>query len=151
MSPEMKVFFNELFDYNFYCNKKIIEQCLSMQQVPDKTQQLFSHILNAHHGWNASIMGSVSKLNSWDMHDIKDWSDIHYENQRDSFEIVTNTESFDKRIDYETPEGRTYSNSLKDILFHIINHSTNHRGQIAVDFRNNNLEPLVLDYVFYKR
>jgi uncharacterized damage-inducible protein DinB len=44
-----------------------------------------------------------------------------------------------------------FTNTIKDILFHIINHSTNHRGQIAVDFRNNGLEPLVLDYVFYKR
>lgn len=147
----MNALFNELFDYNYYCNKKIIEQCLSMQQVPDNTQKLFSHILNAHHWWNTRILGSDSKLNSWDIHDVKDWGDIHYENQRDSFEIVTNADSFDKRIDYENSEGRLFTNTLKDILFHIINHSTNHRGQIATDFRNNDLEPLVLDYVFYKR
>lgn len=147
----MKAFFNELFDYNFYCNKKIISECIEIHDVPNKTLELFSHILNAHHIWNARITGNSSKFNVWQIHDIKDWSDIHYENQRDSFEIITNADGFDKRIDYENSEGRLFTNNIKDILFHIINHSTNHRGQIAVDFRNNNLEPLVLDYVFYKR
>ena len=147
----MKAFFNELFDYNFFCNKKIITQSIELQKVPDNTQKLFSHILNAHHIWNSRINGNTAEFNVWDIHDIKDWSDIHYENQRSSFEIITNADSFEKRIDYENSEGRLFTNNLKDILFHIINHSTNHRGQIAVDFRNNGLEPLVLDYVFYKR
>ncbi|RRQ49862.1 damage-inducible protein DinB [Maribacter algicola] len=147
----MEAFFNELFDYNYYCNKRIIEQCIAMGETPEKTHKLFSHILNAHHGWNSRILGNTPDLSSWDLHDVKNWSDIHYENQRSSFEIITNADGFEKRIDYENSEGRLFTNTIKDILFHIINHSTNHRGQIAVDFRNNGLEPLVLDYVFYKR
>lgn len=147
----MKIFFNELYDYNFFCNKKIIGECAAVQKVPVKTQELFSHILNAHHIWNSRISGNKPEFNVWQIHDVKVWSDIHYENQRNSFEIITNADSFEKRIDYENSEGRSYTNTLKDILFHIINHSTNHRGQIAMDFRKNNLEPVVLDYVFYKR
>ncbi len=147
----MNAFFNELFDYNFYCNKKIIDQCLAVGTVPDKSEELFSHILNAHHIWNARILGKPSDYKAWEKHPIKAWADIHYENQRTSFEIVTNADEFDKRIDYENSEGRLFTNTLQDMLFHIINHSTNHRGQIAVDFRNNELEPLVFDYVFYKR
>jgi uncharacterized damage-inducible protein DinB len=37
------------------------------------------------------------------------------------------------------------------MLFHIVNHSTNHRGQIAVDFKSNGITPLGLDYIHYKR
>ncbi|QLH28398.1 MAG: hypothetical protein HWD63_02710 [Candidatus Parvibacillus calidus] len=39
---------------------------------------------------------------------------------------------------------------MKDIIFHIINHSTYHRGQIAMEFRQSGLEPLNTDYIFYK-
>lgn len=85
------------------------------------------------------------------MHDIQALGDIHYENQRNSFEIISNTEDFEKRIDYENTEGRLFTNTLQDMLFHIINHSTNHRGQIAMDFRVNGLEPLASDYIHYKR
>ena len=69
----------------------------------------------------------------------------------DLFQITTNIEDFEKRIDYENSEGRLFNNTVQDILFHIINHSTHHRGQISTDFRQNGLEPLQLDYVFYKR
>ncbi len=147
----MKVFFNQLFDYNFYCNKKLIEECNKLDKVPEKSAALFSHVLNAHHIWNARILGKPSEYEVWQIHEIKDWGDIHYENQRSSFEITTNNDDFERRIDYENSEGRLFTNTLQDILFHIINHSTHHRAQIAMDFRSNDLEPLSLDYIHYKR
>lgn len=147
----MKVFFNQLFDYNFYCNKKLIEVCSEANVVPEKSVELFSHILNAHHLWNARILEKDAVFKAFQIHEIKDWGDLHYENQRSSFEIITNAEDFDKRIDYDNSEGRLFISNLQDILFHIINHSTHHRGQIAANFRANDIEPLKLDYIFYKR
>jgi len=147
----MKVFFNEMFDYNFYCNKKIIDQCIAMETVSEDTVKLFSHILNAHHIWNNRILKTSPKYSVWQLHDVKDWGDIHYENQRSSFEITSNADDFEDRIDYENSEGRLFTNTLQDMLFHIINHATQHRGQIATDFRKKGLDPLILDYVYYKR
>jgi len=147
----MKSFFHELFDYNFFCNKKFIQECETLKQVPEKSITLFSHVLNAHHIWNARLQGKAASFEVWTPQPIKDWSDLHYENQRNSFEIITNTDNFEQRINYETSDGRAYTNTVKDILFHVINHSTHHRGQIAMDMRNHNLEPLTLDYIFYKR
>ncbi len=147
----MKIFFNQLFDYNFYCNKVLIEACVTMKNVPEKSIQLVSHILNAHHIWNARVIGKKGQYEVFQIHEVSKWEDIHYENQRTSFEITTNTDDFEKRIDYENTEGRLFTNTLQDVLFHIINHSTHHRGQIAMDFRTNGIEPIPLDYVFYKR
>ena len=147
----MNVFFNQLFHYNFYCNKKLIETCLALDKVPRKSVELFSHILNAHHMWNARIMQKQADYAIFQVHDLKDWGDIHYENQRNSFEITTNAVDFEKRIDYENTEGRLYISNLQDILFHIINHSAHHRGQVSVDFRQNGIEPIPFDYINYKR
>ena len=147
----MMSFFNQLFDYNFYCNKKLIDECLKLERIPEKSVTLFSHILNAHHIWNSRILGSESLYEVWQEHPIEDWGDIHYENQRSSFEVITAADNFEVRIDYENTEGRLFTNTLQDILFHIINHSTHHRSQIAMDFRNEGIEPLELDFIFYKR
>jgi uncharacterized damage-inducible protein DinB len=147
----VKVFFNQLFDYNFYCNKKLIEACGAMNNVPEKSKEVFCHILNAHHMWNARIMGNEATFTAFQAHEIEDWGDIHYENQRSSFEITTNAEDFEKRIDYENTEGRLFITNLQDILFHIINHSAHHRGQISIDFRQNDIEPIPFDYINYKR
>ena len=147
----MQNFFHQLFDYNFYCNKGFIEEYSSLKGLPKNTVQLFSHILNAHHIWNGRILGEIAKYDVWKEHDIESWEDIHYQNQRTSFEIIKNANDFDKRITYENSKGNVFSNSLKDILFHIINHSTHHRGQILMDLRSNGIEPNSLDYIFYKR
>jgi len=147
----MKRFFNELFDYNFYCNKKIIEHYTAIDDPLDSTQDLFGTILNSHHIWNARILGNVPEFEALQKHPLKDWGDIHYENQRTSFDITSNADDFEKRIDYENSEGRLFTNTLQDMLFHIINHSTDHRGQIAAYFKNNGIAPIVMDYIYYKR
>lgn len=147
----MDVFFNQLFDYNFYCNKKLIEQAVELNDIPDHSIKLFSHILNAHHIWNKRILKEESEYGVWQVHEVDTWEEVHYENQRATFEIVRNTDNFNLRVDFVTTEGRSFANDLKDILFHIINHSTHHRGQILVDFKSNNIEPLGLDYIHYKR
>lgn len=147
----MKAFFNQLFDYNFYCNKKFIEVCNTIDIVPQKSISLFSHLLNAHHIWNARIENREPVYTVFQLHEVKEWGELHYENQRSSFDITSNTDDFEKRIDYENSEGRLFTNTIHDILFHIINHSTYHRGQIAMDFRLNNFEPITTDYIFYKR
>ncbi len=122
-----------------------------MSAVPQESMRLFSHILNAHHIWNARIKGRGPAVGVWDEHPVASWADLHYENQRDSFEIVNNADPMDRRISYEDSQGRSFANSLQDILFHVINHSTHHRAQIAADFRANNLEPFASDYILYKR
>ena len=147
----MRSLFNQLFDYNFYCNRKIIEKCTSIEKVPNRSVELFSHILNAHHIWNKRLLDEDWQYDVWHVHEVKDWEDMHYENQRTTFEIITNTDDFTKRVDYKTTEGRIFANELKDILFHIINHSTHHRGQIITDLRKNKIELEQLDYIFYKR
>ena len=147
----MKAFFNQVFDYNFQCNKKLIHSCTELKTVPEEVIRLFSHLLNAHHIWNSRMLRTAPVHEVWQLHDIQYWGELHYENQRNSFEIITNTDNFGKRIDYESSEGKLYSNSLQDILFHIINHSTHHRAQISSLFRSNKLEPIPMDYIIYKR
>ncbi|MEW2920824.1 DinB family protein [Muricauda sp. ANG21] len=147
----MKGFLQQLFDYNFYCNKKLIAQCGSQKEISENCTRLFSHILNTHHIWNQRILGNSSEYSVWQEHPFAHWEDIHYDNQRSSFEIITNASDLHKRVEYENSEGRTFANELQDILFHVVNHSTHHRAQILKDYRDSGIAPEPLDYIFYKR
>ena len=147
----MKGFFHQLFDYNFYCNKKMIQQCSGLDSVSDNCIRLFSHILNAHHIWNQRLLGNTSDFGVWDLHKVEMWEDIHYDNQRSTFEIVSKTDAFENRVEYTNSESKVFTNEVKDILFHIINHSTHHRGQMMSAFRDAGRTPEPLDYIFYKR
>jgi uncharacterized damage-inducible protein DinB len=44
-----------------------------------------------------------------------------------------------------------YINSIQQILFHVANHFSHHKGQIISDLRQSGIDPIVIDYIFYKR
>lgn len=119
--------------------------------APEQVGKLFSHILNAHHLWNCRIEGVPSKYGVWQIHDPAAWEELHEDNQRYTFTVLTQTDNFNRQIDYESVDGEPYTNTLQDILFHIINHATHHRGQIASELRREGIPPIELDYIFFKR
>ena len=75
---------------------------------------------------------------------------IDLENFEHSLELVQNKD-FSEKIAYTNSSGQNYANTVQEILFHIINHSTYHRGQIMSLLKNNGVEPITTDYIFYKR
>lgn len=145
----MNLFFDSLFQYNTYCNQPLIKHA-ALHPWPEKSVLLFSHILNAHEIWNARILGVSTTRTVWELREPVQWQQIQQENDQITAKIVPSKE-FDELVSYQNSRGSSFTNSVRDILFHIVNHSTYHRGQIATDFRNQRLEPLVSDYIFYKR
>jgi len=149
MSTIMINYFKELFEYNHHFNQKLAE-ALNSNSVSDKTIKLFSHILNSNHVWNHRLEGKKPVYGVWEIRQTDHFADIDRENYETSIGIL-NTLDLTKEIRYTNTQGESYVNSARDILFHIINHSTYHRAQIATEFRQHGLAPLVTDYVFYKR
>ena len=65
--------------------------------------------------------------------------------------LVDKTDKFDIEIDYNNLSGRTFTSALSDILIHLANHGTYHRGQIATLLRQQGFEPMPTDYIFFSR
>ena len=145
----MKSFFKELFEYNHHYNQKLYDQ-FKEHQISAKPLRLFNHILNAHHVWNNRIESKEPAFSPWDLHLLDELRDMDQTNFEHSLLILENFD-LDDTIHYTNTKGEAFDNRVRDILFHVINHSTYHRGQIAFSFRVQGLEPLVSDYIFYKR
>jgi uncharacterized damage-inducible protein DinB len=145
----VKSFFKELFEYNHHYNQKLCD-FFSEHQISEKSVRWFNHILNAHHVWNNRIEAKRPIFGPWDLHRLDGLKDIDTANFEQSLQIL---ENFDlgEMIRYTNTKGEAFANKVRDILFHVINHSTYHRGQIAAAFRQQGIEPLVTDYIFYKR
>lgn len=147
----MKLFFKELFEYNHYYNQKLSEIFVEKHgTISEKSVKLFSHILNAHHIWNSRIIGKQSSFSVWDVHPAEQFREMDDKNFNETVQALNHVD-LSSIISYKTSRGEEFKNKINDILFHIINHSTYHRGQIATDFRQTGTEPLITDYIFYKR
>ncbi|ODS82153.1 MAG: damage-inducible protein DinB [Cytophagaceae bacterium SCN 52-12] len=147
----MKDFFLELFAYGHHYNQQLADiLTASEESVTEKPVSLYSHILNAHHTWNNRIAGHTPLFGVWELHSIRDLKEIDRVNYNFSVSLL-NTRELDEEMHYRNTKGLEFTNSIRDILFHIINHSTYHRGQIATEFRKTGIEPLATDYIWYKR
>jgi uncharacterized damage-inducible protein DinB len=127
----------------------IDEFYIHIDHLSEETYPMFCHILNAHQIWNSRILNKdgfgVNQL-----HNLNNCKNIDAINLDDTMTIL-NEKDLNSDVFYQNSKGNEFSNSIKDILFHIVNHTTHHRAQIISDFRSNNIKPLVTDYIFYKR
>lgn len=148
----MKTFFNDLFEYNRHMNNELIRAMVQHKStVSEKALKLMNHILNAHELYNCRIEpAGYNPPSPWDMRDLEELAPINENNYQVSLGIIR-LYDFDTTILYTTMKGTAMENTVGDILFHMINHSTYHRAQIATEFRNTGIEPLASDWVFYRR
>lgn len=146
----MKYFFKTLFEYTYHYNDKVIDALMHALSAPEKSIQLINHTVNAQEIWNARIEEKQCSTTVWELRPIDLLKEINVSNYEKALYII-DTYDLDKVIDHKNSRGIGFSNTVKDMLFHAVNHSTYHRGQIATDFKNNGLTPLSTDYIFYKR
>src|SRR5580658_387779 len=146
----MKTFFTELFQYNQFANKLVFT---ALAENPEKESgnsiKFLSHIINVHQIWNDRIQPRFSPAGAWEMHAIQDLYDMDTRNHRGSMQILDDLD-LDQIIQYANTKGKIYQHTVGDLLFQIINHSTYHRGQIALECRQNGIEPVLTDYISFK-
>lgn len=146
----MKQFFKELFDYNHHFNQELFIVFRDHpEHISERANQLFNHMLNAHQIWNCRIMNAKIGIGVWELRAIQDLDKIETINLQKTLQII-DTHALSEMISYATMGGKKFSNSVRNILFHVINHSTYHRGQLALEFRKHGLDPLRSDYIAYK-
>jgi uncharacterized damage-inducible protein DinB len=146
----MKTFFKELFQYNQHANQIILASLLlNREKGAGSSIKFFNHIINVHQIWNGRIQPAGAPPGAWEINSIDDLFEMDNRNLVASLQILDDFE-LERVIRYANSKGQIYHHMARDLLFHIINHSTYHRGQIAIEFRQNGIEPVSTDYIFYK-
>lgn len=64
---------------------------------------------------------------------------------------IMDSRNLEELISYSNSKGEMFSNTIDDVLFHVINHSTYHRAQIATDLKIAQIESANTDYILYRR
>ncbi|MGE0931242.1 DinB family protein [Peijinzhouia sedimentorum] len=151
MELNMKDFLEDLLNYSHHFNQKMADKLIENQsEISEKSILLFNHILNAHEIWCGRIVGNPSSTGVWDLRPSEGWKAVDLENHQKALRIIRDID-LNKEVTYRNSSGKEFTNATKDILFHIINHSTHHRGQIVSEINRIAKEPLLMDYIFYKR
>jgi len=147
----MKDFFKELFAYNLSSNENYLRLLLENEKrLNEKSVSLINHILNAHHIWNHRIEKQKPQHSVWEINKLNTLGHLNQENHKLSLEILDRC-SLEQKMDYVNTQGHAFSNTVKDVFFHVINHSNYHRAQIASALKILGIEPPKSDFIVYKR
>lgn len=145
--------FTDLYNYNQWANERIIEALQRAKGGNNRCLQLMTHILSAQQAWLQRINGTPRTVALWDILPLTELVPLFAENHqhwRDFWQSFEN-DHFAKEISYTNSQGKAYLNNIKDIVTHAVNHATYHRAQINQLLRQNGYEPILTDYIAYRR
>ena len=146
----MKEFFIDILQYNFSMNEKLILFCEeNSEKISEKAHLLLSHLVNSQNIWNRRIFGEQMVYGVWETIPYEILKKMNQENLDNSHKVLE-TIDLESIIHYKNLKGESLQRKAKDIVFHYTNHGTYHRAQIATDFKNTGLEPMVTDFIYYK-
>lgn len=153
---EKEVFKNHfihLFKYNDWATRASAESIIGFEKKDERLQELISHIVSAQKVWLNRVLGREVYVDPWEKHSTPECFTLSTEITAEWINLLESYSDSDleKRIDYKNTKGEKYLNTIKDLVAHVINHSTYHRGQIAQKVRALGGKPAITDYIFYQR
>ncbi|GAB3218894.1 damage-inducible protein DinB [Algoriphagus aestuariicola] len=143
----MKLLIKDLFAYNHQVNQTLEERFRSYDYKLDlETMRLASHMLNAHQIWVDRVEGRSSLKSPWEDFPLDAFGSRNHE-LHVLTENLLESKDLQGTVRFKTFAGVEFEKKIADILVHVVNHSTYHRGQIAFLMRKGGLEPVSTDYI----
>jgi uncharacterized damage-inducible protein DinB len=148
----MKEYFIKIYSYNLWANRKIMA-CLERQQVTDeKILSIFGHLVSAQFIWlNRFKDLPKSEYLLWGKFDLPELRAMIEKASERWNEFIDNENSFDRILKYQNYVGDYYENAISDIMIHLVNHGSYHRGQVALLLRQKGFEPVNTDMITWHR
>lgn len=151
-------YLRQFLAYNGWANRQAIEAFDTQdsdKNLSSEVGRLLSHLLLAEREWFARLDGKDSTgFDFWQPLSIEDCRKLHARNDEDYTQLLATLSSDDnlnRTVSYTNSKGVSYQNTIREVLTHVFNHSTYHRGQVAVAMRANGATPAYTDYIAFVR
>jgi uncharacterized damage-inducible protein DinB len=122
--------------------------------VPGRAVELLSHLLRAQDVWYGRVEDtSHADLALWVDEDLAACADRAEASAERWQSVLANRapEALAQPVVYTNSKGTRFETPLRDILRHVANHGTHHRGQSALVLREAGIAPPPTDYIFFVR
>jgi uncharacterized damage-inducible protein DinB len=141
----------QLYDHNFWAHDALVDE-LRRQGGDPETMRLFAHIVAAEHLWLSRIDAVPPRFAVWPTLSLDEIVQLENDNRRRFRELLPRPDdTLQQRVHYVNSAGRSFENSVHEILTHVALHGHYHRGQIARVMRAAGREPVYTDYIGFVR
>ena len=141
-----------LFAYNDWANRRMIVAL--KESGSEKCRRLMAHLLVTEKEYFERLYGKNSTgFNFWKDLSVEACGELaratadRYEKMLRRFD----DEGLDLSTRYRTSEGIEHENNFREMLTHVLFHSSIHRGNIMLKLREEGFAPPKIDYIIYLR
>jgi len=141
-----------LFEYDDWANRQTIVALDSAGS--DKARRILAHLLITKQEYFERLSGKDSTgFDFWPDLDLETCTRLAETTNTNYRTLLDNLDesALEQIAKYKTSEGVPYENTFRDLLTHVLFHSSIHRGNIVLKMREEGLEPPKIDYILYLR
>jgi uncharacterized damage-inducible protein DinB len=149
----MRITLLTLLDYEFWANKTVIDSLQAADSPPERAIQLMGHILSAQEVWLCRLQGKKEQIVVWQtipLDQMAEKSNQQYQLMKAYLTNLTD-EQLAETIIYKNSTGKSFQNTVQDILLHLSHHAIYHRGQVMQSIRSFLTEIPMTDYIVWVR
>lgn len=135
------------FSHNAWANEEALRSLRG--SPPPNALRYMSHIVAAEWLWMGRLKGWKQAFPVW-----PEWTRDQCEAQGGKLPPLwkdylkgMRPAGLSQQVSYVNSKGESWTNSVGDVLSHVLLHSSYHRGQIATDLRAAGLEPAYTDFI----
>ena len=142
----------ELFAYNDWANRRIVA-ALRLNRS-EKAREILAHLLVTEKEYFERLYGKDSTgFDFWQNLSLQDCGDLAQENAQSYERLLKrfDDEGLGQIARYKTSEGVAHENTFRELLTHVLFHSSIHRGNITLKMREEGFAPPAIDYIIYLR
>jgi len=141
--------FQRLFRYDEWGNRESLTAIRKASAQPMRALERMAHVLSTEHVWLARLRQQPQPFPVWPALNLTQCESMAAELPsfwRD-FLRKTQDDGMARIVTYKNTVGESWSNSVQDILTHVIMHSAYHRGQVALLMRSSGFIPANTDFI----
>lgn len=141
-----------LFAYNDWANRRLIVALKSAKSV--RSLELLAHLLVTEKEYYERLFGKDSTgFDFFPRLSIEECGQLARETSGNYEKLLRrfDEDGLDLYTRYKTSEGVEHENNFRELLTHVLFHSSIHRGNIILKLREDGFEPPKIDYIIYLR
>jgi uncharacterized damage-inducible protein DinB len=149
MAVEFAGELRRLFAWDDWSNRETLRALQAAGHPPGRARKLLAHIVGSEWLWFTRIAGEAKRMPVWpDLSPdslLDEIAGLHSAWERVLADL--SDRALARQIEYVNSKGEHWSNTVKDVLTHVVSHGAYHRGQIASELRAAGNEPAYTDFI----
>ncbi|MFC6333008.1 DinB family protein [Paenibacillus septentrionalis] len=149
------------YDYNCWANERVLDH---LQTVPadifvkdvnlgfQSISHVLGHIATADRIWYSRISKGISpsSLEFTPYRNVEE-ARIDFLNNKQSMRAFIESASIEQTVSYKNTSGQPFEHTIEQIVQHVVNHGTYHRGNITTMLRFLGYAGVKTDYIAFLR